>query len=128
MDISKFLGKVIGLYLIFVSIAMLANMELFLNYINILIRNEPLMFVLGFITLILGILLVVSHNIWQRNWTVMITIIAWLIMLKGASIILFPQFFDNASLIFVHNINVAYTIASFELIFGLLICYFGFKR
>ena len=128
MDVSKFLAKVIGIYQIFVSVAMLANMNQFISNINALINNTPLMFVMGFIVLILGILMVVSHNIWQRNWKVIITIIAWLCLLKGASIMLFPQFIDKTSILFMHNINIAYAMAGIDLVLGLLISYFGFKR
>ena len=127
MDVSKYLAKVIGIYLIIVGVAMLANMHLFLNYIHSLINNAPLMYVIGFFTLIPGILMVVSHNVWQWNWRLLITLISWLVLLKGASIILFPKFIDKTSLLVIHDINVAYVIASFDLILGLIVCYFGFR-
>lgn len=128
MEHSKFLGKVIGIYLIIVCIAMFINMPAFIDRVNSLINNTALMFVVGFITLILGLLMVVSHNIWQLNWRVVITIISWLVLLKSISIIFYPQFIDQLSLSFVQNINVAYIGAAIDLILGLLLCYFGFKR
>jgi uncharacterized membrane protein len=63
MDISRFLGKVLGLYFIIVSVAMLVDMNLFAGYVNKLINDEPALFVAGFFTLILGLLMVVSHNV-----------------------------------------------------------------
>lgn len=65
MDISKFLGKGLGVYLLLVSTAFLVNMSQFADLVKHLINDPPLMFVTGFFTLIIGILLVVSHNIWQ---------------------------------------------------------------
>src|SRR5437867_102293 len=108
MDVSKFLSKVIGVYLIIISIVMFVNMPQFITYVKSLINDTSLLFVTGFFTLILGLLMVVSHNIWQWNWRVIVTIFAWIVLLKGASIILYPQFIDKTTLLFTQNMNIAY--------------------
>ncbi len=128
MDRSKFLSKVLGIYLIIVSIAMLVSMDQFISNVTSLINDLPLMFVTGFFTLIVGVLMIVSHNIWVWNWKVIITIIGWLTFLKGGSIILVPQFIDNATNLFVQNIQVAYLVAIIDLILGIILSYIGFVR
>lgn len=128
MDVSKFLSKVIGLYLIMISLAMLCNMQQFINNVNGLINNVPLMFVIGFFTLILGILTVVSHNIWVWNWRVLITILAWLTLIKGASIIFYPQVIDNATSLFIQHHAISYLSAIFDFLLGILLCYFGYRK
>ena len=127
MDVSKFLSKVIGIYLLFISIAMLTNMHQFINNVNHLINDAPLMFVSGFFTLIIGILMVVGHNIWQWNWRVIITILGWLALLKGACLILEPRLIDRATIMFMHNTNCAYIAAGIDFVLGVLLLYFGFK-
>jgi len=127
MDVSKFLAKVMGIYFIIVSVAMLVNMQQFKIYISNLINDPSQMFVAGFFTLILGILVVVAHNIWQWNWKVIITIVGWIGILKGTSLIFYPQFLDKLTILFLQNQNTAYIAASIDLIFGILLCYFGFK-
>jgi hypothetical protein len=128
MDISKFLSKVIGLYLIIVCSAMLINMNLFIDNVNGLMNNPPLLFISGLFTLLLGLFLVVCHNIWQWNWRVIITIFAWIALLKGISLVMYPQFMDALTLLFVKNTTVAYIAAGVDLALGVLLCYFGFKR
>lgn len=128
MDTSKFLSKVLGLYLLIISVAMFVNMHQFTHYVYKLVNDVPLMFVAGFFTLILGLLMVVSHNVWELNWRVVITILAWLILLKGVSIIFFPEFIDHLSLSFVHHLNFAYVSAGFDFLLGVLLTYLGFKR
>lgn len=128
MDVSKFLGKVLGSYLIIVSVAMFVNMHQFLMYVHGLINDAPLMFVTGFFTLVLGLLMVISHNIWQWNWRVIITIFAWIALLKGASIIIHPQLIDKAAIAFMQNTQVAYITIGVDLVIGIVLCYFGFKR
>lgn len=126
MDVSKFLSKVIGLYEIIISLALLINMNQFTGDILGLINNGPLMLFIGCITLIMGILLVVSHNIWQWHWRVLVTIVSWIVFLKGASILLLPHALDQITMQFVNNSNFAYLIAGVDLLLGLLFCYFGF--
>ena len=128
MDISKFLGKVFGIYLLLVSTALLINMTQFSEMIKQLINNAPLMFVTGFFTLIIGLLAVVSHNIWQWNWRLIITIIAWLSLIKGLSLIFYPQFIDSVSLMFVENIKVAYGAGILDFTLGLILVYYGFRK
>lgn len=128
MDKSKFLSKALGIYFIIISLAMFLNMHQFAASVQSLVNNSSLMFVTGFFTLILGILMVVSHNIWELSWRVVITIIAWLTLVKGASIILYPQFIDQGSALFVQNMNFAYVAAGLDFILGVVLSYFGFKR
>jgi len=44
----------------------------------------------GYITLLLGLITVVLHNIWVRDWKVAITILGWMTLLKGVLKIGFP--------------------------------------
>jgi len=128
MDISKFLSKAIGIYLIIISIAMFINLPQFESHVNLLIGNAPLMFITGIFTLILGIIAVLIHNIWQWNWRVFITIIVWITLLKGVSLLIYPQFIDKITTLFLQNYIASYIAAGLDFILGVLLCYFGFRR
>lgn len=128
MDTSKFLAKVIGIYLIIISLAMLLHMPRFNEMVSNLTSNPPLVFTVGFFTLILGILVVVSHNIWQWNWRVIITIIGWIALLKGTSLIIHPALIDILTAFYVQNTIFDYSVAIIDLILGIILVYFGFKR
>ncbi|KGP62145.1 hypothetical protein EP47_01970, partial [Legionella norrlandica] len=78
--------------------------------------------------LILGIIIVVSHNIWEGSWRVIVTIIAWLILLKGTSIIFHPHFIDQATVLFMQNTTISYISAGIDFVLGVILCYCGFKR
>lgn len=127
MDTSKFLARVIGIYMVIVSSGFLINLKELTDHVQNMINNPELMFITGFFTLIIGILLVVSHNIWQLNWRLIITIIAWLVLLKGASLVFYPRFLDALSEQFIRNPTVAYVSIVIDLIIGLVLIYFGFR-
>ncbi|MCX7116997.1 MAG: hypothetical protein NTW94_03665 [Legionellales bacterium] len=47
-------------------------------------------FMLAIMTLLLGLLLVVSHNLWIMAWPVVVTVFAWLVLLGGVFRLFFP--------------------------------------
>ncbi|NQU77545.1 hypothetical protein HQ544_02500 [Candidatus Falkowbacteria bacterium] len=91
MDVSIFLAKVLGLYLVIVSIAILANRKILPKVAKMYMHHEPILFTEGAFALIIGLLMVVSHNIWTSDWRVIITILAWLTLLKGVGRLLAPE-------------------------------------
>jgi len=62
-------------------------------------ENSPgLTYISGFMALIIGMILVHYHNIWVKDWIVLITMIGWLSLFKGIMLIAFPHsisFFKN---------------------------------
>ena len=45
----------------------------------------------GYITLIMGLVTVILHNIWVASWEVVITILGWSTLIKGIMKIGFPE-------------------------------------
>lgn len=128
MDKSKFLAKVLGLYFIIISVALFTNRAQFGLLVLDLINNAPLMFVTGFFVLILGLGLVVSHNIWQWDWRVLITITSWIILFKALTILFYRPWIDEMTILFVQNVSADYIAGGVNFILGVLLCYFGFRR
>ena len=128
MELSKQLSKIIGIYLVIVSIAIAINTDNFINLVNIFIKDKPLIFLSSFFTLLLGIILIVIHNIWQWNWRVMITILSWIIFIKGICLLFYPQYLHSFSAVYSHNHEFIYSIAVMDCLLGLLFLYFGFKK
>ena len=60
-------------------------------------RSLGLVFLSGIYTLILGLLVVVSHNLWTSDWRVIITILGWTTLSKGVFLILLPQRISQAA-------------------------------
>ncbi len=58
-------------------------------------KNYLTVFMFGFVALIMGLLIVVSHNIWALDWPVAVTLIGWLVVLKGLVIIFFSGKYNH---------------------------------
>lgn len=125
MELSLFLAKAIGLYYIIVSIAYLFNKTRLRALTLGILNNPPYLMLSGFIALIIGILLVVTHNLWVWDWRVIITIIGWLAFLKGISILFIPEFMIDLSRKWMEN-NMAYYITFLiVLIIGIILFAYG---
>lgn len=128
MNTSKFLAKVVGIYLILVGLAYAVNMNSLNQAFTVMISNAPLMYIAGFFTLIIGLLMVVGHNIWEWSWRVIITIIGWIVLLKAIILIAFPHLLYSFTMAFVQNHSWAYVTIIFDIVIGIILCYFGFKK
>ncbi len=125
MDVSVFLAKVFGLYLVIISIAMIKNAKALRSIMR---ENNTTSFKFngGAIALLIGILLLVSHNIWEPSWKIIITIFGWMAFIKGLFLLMFPKsafkFYNNL----LKNTVAYYTADVITLIAGLYLCYIGF--
>lgn len=81
--ITLFMATVIGWYLVIVSLFTLCQYEQVKSITAEILVQRGLFFIVAIITLILGLLMVVSHNIWVMGWPVIITLISWLVLISG---------------------------------------------
>ncbi|HET9341592.1 MAG TPA: hypothetical protein VFO25_01585 [Candidatus Eremiobacteraceae bacterium] len=81
---TTFLGKLLGIYLIIVAIAMAANKVATIQTVEALVRNEPLVFVLGLILVAAGLAMILSLG-WSSGGALLIVLrlISWLTLAKG---------------------------------------------
>lgn len=127
METSIFLAKALGLYLIIVSLGMIINTKTVRPILINILDNPALLYVTAFMALILGILLVVSHNVWVKDWRVLITITAWLALIKGTVRIIFPNCAIEMSKKCVSHDAYYYTCMGITLIIGLVLLNYGFS-
>ena len=89
-DVSVFLGRFFGFYLVIVAVALLVNRQRIMLIVKSFADNPALMIFSGFVNLVLGLLVVMLHNVWVADWRVVVTILAWLTLAKGISRWFFP--------------------------------------
>src|SRR3989344_3183945 len=90
MEESLYLAKVIGLFSVISGVAVLAHYKELIRLEAEAIKNPLYVYFSGFIALILGLLMTVAHPVWTSDWRVIITILGWLLLLKGVLRIFFP--------------------------------------
>ena len=126
MTLSIFLAKVIGGYLVIVSLFMLFRQDMLRSLIKDILAQRALLFVIALITLILGLLLVTSHNIWIMAWPVIITLFAWLTLVGGILRLIFPEQISKIGSLWLKNPAYLKAAAVIYLIIGLFMLYKAF--
>jgi hypothetical protein len=110
MENSIFLAKIIGPYCVIIAIGILLNQKMYVKIMEDFIKSPALVYLGGALALIVGLLIVLTHNIWVAGWPVIITIFGWLGIIKGAWLFVFPDtmtkfmeaYQKKASLLVVH--------------------------
>jgi len=91
MDTSLFLAKLIGPMLITFSAAMLINQDNMRDMAADFLEHRGLIFLAGLLTLLAGLSIVLTHNVWVAGWPVVITIFGWLSVIGGVFRVVFPD-------------------------------------
>lgn len=89
--ITYFLASLLGWYFVILGLLLILRRDIVVNAMRDLIGQPALMFFVGVITLMIGLLMALSHNIWVMSWPVIITIFAWLILIGGLFRLFFPD-------------------------------------
>lgn len=81
MDITSFLATFWGsLFMILGGLSITAR---FLSRVAGYAKDRTITVSTGYITMILGLLTVVAHNVWVWNWPVVVTVLGWVTLFKG---------------------------------------------
>jgi hypothetical protein len=90
-------------------------------------ESPPAIYLGGIAALIIGYLLVTFHNVWVKDWIVLITIIGWMALIKGLCLIVLPKASIKISNIFIEQMTKFLTAwAIVVIILGGLLCWLGF--
>ncbi len=88
---TVFLGKLLGLYLIAISIGMLVSRRRTLESLDEMARSGPWMLFSGMVATAAGLAVVIAHNVWSGGaLAVAVTIAGWAALLKGLVLLTVP--------------------------------------
>jgi hypothetical protein len=107
MEVSIFLGRALGVYLLIISLSMLLNHRVFFRTFQEWNEHPSTITLTAFISIILGILMVLVHNVWTPDWRIIITLLAWLKLIKGSVRLNFP-FAVPRTMEYFHQHKIAY--------------------
>jgi len=123
---AVFLAKLLGPYCVIVAIGVLVNRKTYYKVMEDFFKNAAVIYIGGIFALFFGLLIVLTHNIWAANWTVLITIFGWSGIVKGAWIIIFPN--TLARFIEIYQKKPALLVVNLLLVLaiGAVLTFFGY--
>ncbi len=123
METSILIAKMVAVFYVAVGLGILFNHVYFKKMINEMMKSAGFFYLGGIMALLAGFLIVNFHNVWVWDWTVIITVLGWLALLKGILLLLAPQVLVVFARLFT---NILWVAGVFALVMGGVLGYFGF--
>ncbi len=90
MDISAVIAEVLGIFFVVMGAAMVVNAKETAAVLEEAAQNKGYLWLWGFLALTTGAVIVSLNNMWTSGLPLVITILGWLALIKGAFILFFP--------------------------------------
>jgi hypothetical protein len=91
MTNSELIAGLAGPVLMAVAAALLINRRTVANLITGTLNGPEFIFFSGIFTLLAGLAIVRTHNIWSAEWTLLVTVFGWLCVIGGIARIIWPE-------------------------------------
>jgi hypothetical protein len=126
MATSLFLARLLGPILLAVGAGILINPKPFRTMAGEVVSSVTLVYLFGLFDFAAGLAIVLVHNIWMPNWRVLITLIGWLMLIRGAVRILAPEAIMGFGAKLIRNKQLVPISGVVTGVLGLVFCYFGY--
>jgi hypothetical protein len=106
MDITILVLKILGVYMVVSGLFLLIKGKTVPHMLKDFFNHPAVVYLTGIILVFLSSMYLIQYNIWDGTWKVVVTVFAWLVMLKGLAYIFVPKALSEA------------TVKSFRSLFG----------
>ena len=125
METALLISKILGIIYFAFGIGMLVNPSFYRREIPKLLENSAYLILGGFLAIVFGFLILEGQNTWPSDWTVVITILGWIAILKGAMLLAFPNSMNLFKPLFESKLFMNIPTPS-VIIMGAIFIYLGF--
>lgn len=122
---TYFWAQFLGLWMLIVGLALLRRPEEFRQMAQDFMSSRVGLYLGGLMALALGLLITLTHNVWELSWPLIITIIGWLSLIKGALLTIFPDYAGRFSRWYLHRVKLRIFAVAYIFI-GLYLCWVSF--
>lgn len=126
METSQLIAKFIGPVMLVAAVAGLLNSKQMMAIFEDFIKSPALIFIAGIMALVMGLTLVIFHNRWVADWTVIITIFGWIGIAGGILRMAFPMVAIKTGKWMIGQTKMLAVIAVLNLLLGGYLTYKGF--
>jgi uncharacterized membrane protein HdeD (DUF308 family) len=125
MGTSLFLAKLIGLYFLIYGLLSLWGRKQTVSLAKEIGASKGLLAVSGEISLLFGLVIVIDHTIWETSWRGLITLLGYLMILKGILRFAFPTYVKKCISKATHWLPL---ISLILIVLGAYLTYCGFSQ
>lgn len=126
MAASLFIAKLLGPVYAMVGVALFVRGQTFRTILEDFIRSPTVIYLAGFMGLLAGLTLALTHNIWMLDWRLVITLIGWISIGRALVTIFFPQYIVTTGSWILGRPKLLLVAGALNLAIGLTLSYFGY--
>jgi hypothetical protein len=127
MELSYFLAQLFGLTLAVVSGALFLRPATIRSMLDEVVKNKLVTTILSLAGIMGGLAVVLTHNIWELSWTIFVTLLGWVALIKGTLYLIAPKLFEDLGSKVYSSTNRVRIILFLTLTFGLYLAAVGFQ-
>ncbi len=83
MELSVFLARLLGLYMLIMFVLLATRRDEMLQGIKAVVGNHGLLMTAGAISLLSGLAILIGHPVWIWNWSLVITLLGAIMVVQG---------------------------------------------
>lgn len=121
MGISSFFAQLWGSFFVIFGLLFIITKQL--GKTIEMTDNKAFVISTGYITLLMGLVTVILHNVWVADWRIVITLLGWSTVIKGIMKIGFPEYIHKQAQRFKTK---QWLSAVFLLLLGVWLLWMGF--
>ena len=87
---DEFIAEIFSVAILIYGLSHFLQAKRWGRFLSILLEGEQAPFIIGSLTLPLGLFIVIGHNIWVLDFPVIITVCGWGMVIKSIAYLLFP--------------------------------------
>src|SRR3989344_2477796 len=91
MDISLVVAQIVGAYLIISGLFLIFRGKTLPRLLQDFFGHPAVVYLTGIILVFLSLLYLLQNNVWDNSWRTVITVVAWLVLLKGLASLFIPD-------------------------------------
>jgi hypothetical protein len=122
---TRTLARIIGPYLLIVGVALLTRPQMLAAMLPDFMHQSGLVFFAGAFTVLAGLILLTAHHHWTSPAAIVITLMGAAALLKGAWLMLAPEWGAEVTNAFVSSPTAMLAAAAFELLVGAWLTFVG---
>ena len=126
MDVTLFLAQAFGLYFLIGGLGLVLNQSSLKSFIARFSSDRASVMMGGFVALLVGIPLVLIHNLWGGTLEIIVSVLVWITFIKGAVRVLVPDMLVKMSENLSNKIGMIKLMVWIMVAFGAYLTYVGF--
>ncbi|MBN2093912.1 MAG: hypothetical protein JW740_00855 [Candidatus Zambryskibacteria bacterium] len=95
MDILVLTSKILGVYLVISGLFLVIKTKTVHDVLKDFFKHPATTYLTGIILIFLSTMYLIQYNLWVKDWITVVTVFAWLVLLKGLTYVFIPGTLKN---------------------------------